>query len=215
MTTESLSLLHRTLEVSPDGILIEHENAIVWINAAYRRLLGYSAPSELAGRDTATIIAPDDQPRLATFTQRRADGDGAPQRYRFRALRRDRSPVMLDASVSSVRAGNDFFITTIVRPLEASPAANALEQLSNRERDIALRTLRGQRPKEIAYELRISEKTVATHRCRIFRKLALRHDLDLYRLGAQCGLLDEAGATGRLSADNCPPGRVSDTSDFG
>lgn len=179
------------LDRSPDGVLIEHENAIAWINTAYLRLLGYER-RELIGRETALIVAPHEHERLQRFSKCRAAGEAAPERYRFTALGSDHAPRVVDASVSSAMVDARLYITTIVRSVEppkAEACAELLEKLTPREHDIAVRTIRGERPKEIAFSLAISEKTVATHRARIFAKLSLRHDLDLYRLAAERGLL--------------------------
>jgi PAS domain S-box-containing protein len=207
-----LSLLSTALDFAPDGILVERGNSIVWINDSYRRLLGYEK-AELVGRETTAIIASEDQARLTGFAQLRSSDHGAPQRYRFHGQCSDETVVWLEAGVSSMRAGDDLFIVTIVRDLQP-PAARAgsdpFGSLSKRERDITLRTIAGQRPKEIAFALGISEKTVATHRCRTFRKLGLRHDLDLFRFAAERGLLPDT--TGQLSADRRPSGRVPDSS---
>ena len=205
------SLLPLVLDLSPDGVLVERGNVIVWINAAYCRILGGDA-ADLIGHETLTIVAAEDQRRLADFAAMR-DLDGtAPLRYRFRARRGDDSLVQLEAGVSSLRVGEELFIVTIVRETEhasESRGIGAFERLSKRERDVALRTLSGERPKAIAFALGISEKTVATHRCRIFRKLGLRHDLDLFRMAAESGFLPDA--SGQLSADRRPAGHDSDS----
>lgn len=54
-----------------------------------------------------------------------------------------------------------------------------------------MHTLQGRRPKEIALMLGLSEKTVATFRSRIFQKLSLRGDADLFRFAAEHDLLGD------------------------
>ena len=73
----------------------------------------------------------------------------------------------------------------------SDPQAGAdAAKLSPREREIMLRLVAGQRPKEIAHELELSIKTVATHRHRLLRKLGLADNRALYRYALRHGLLD-------------------------
>jgi len=77
-----------------------------------------------------------------------------------------------------------------VRPdAEAQPPA-ATANLSPREREVMLRLVAGQRLKEIALELDVSVKTVATHRQRLLRRLDLADNRALYRYALANGLLD-------------------------
>jgi DNA-binding NarL/FixJ family response regulator len=62
--------------------------------------------------------------------------------------------------------------------------------LSSREMQIMLLLVRGSRPKEIACELQISEKTVATHRARLMRKLDVSDNRQLLLYALKAGLTD-------------------------
>jgi two-component system, NarL family, invasion response regulator UvrY len=64
--------------------------------------------------------------------------------------------------------------------------------LSPRELEIAARVARGQRMADIARELSLSAKTVATHKYRLLAKLGIDDALALARLAQQYGLLQEA-----------------------
>jgi DNA-binding NarL/FixJ family response regulator len=64
------------------------------------------------------------------------------------------------------------------------------EQLSGRELEIMLKPIAGRRNKEIALELGISEKTVATHRARMLRKLGLADLRALMLYAVRNGLAD-------------------------
>lgn len=65
-------------------------------------------------------------------------------------------------------------------------------QLSPRERDVMLMLVRGARPKEIALELQINEKTVATHRARLMKKLEVADSRQLLLYALKAGLTDWA-----------------------
>jgi two-component system, NarL family, invasion response regulator UvrY len=62
--------------------------------------------------------------------------------------------------------------------------------LSPRELEIMLELVRGRRPKEIACDLDISEKTVATHRARLMRKLGVSDNRQLLLYALKAGLTD-------------------------
>lgn len=65
-------------------------------------------------------------------------------------------------------------------------------RLSPRELEIMLGLVRGKRPKEIAVDLSISEKTVATHRARVLKKLAVEDNRQLLLYALKAGLTDWA-----------------------
>ena len=78
------------------------------------------------------------------------------------------------------------------QPLDGRAAALPHHKLSGRELDIMLKLARGKRPKEIACELNISEKTVATHRARLLRKLGVADNRQLLLYALRAGLTDWA-----------------------
>ena len=66
------------------------------------------------------------------------------------------------------------------------------QTLSPRELEIMLDLVRGKRPKEIACDLGISEKTVATHRARLMKKLQVEDNRQLLLYALKAGLTDWA-----------------------
>jgi DNA-binding NarL/FixJ family response regulator len=71
------------------------------------------------------------------------------------------------------------------------------QQLSDREMQIACKLAQGRSNKEIAVELKISVKTVDTHRANLLRKLSLRNNSDLTRFAIQSGWVACEVAVGR------------------
>ena len=189
------------LDSMPDGLLIEQGDTVAYLNSAYARMLGYPSVSELIGGTIREIADPEDFDRLRWFGYCRMSGRPAPTRYTFRARGRRGIPVTFDAAVSIVRVAGDTLIVTAVRELEPTPARSETvlpgsETLSPREQEIVDAVLQGKRSKEIALALKISEKTVFTHRSRAYRKLALRSDRELFRLAADRGLLSSEAHPG-------------------
>lgn len=66
------------------------------------------------------------------------------------------------------------------------------EALSSRELEIAIQFARGDHARLIAAELHISEKTVATHKARLYAKLDIDNEVALAHLAQLHGVLDLA-----------------------
>lgn len=75
------------------------------------------------------------------------------------------------------------------RRAPSSPAAQAMDALSVRERTVVELTARGFGGVEIGQQLGISNKTVETYKERIEEKLGLRHRTDYVRFALEIGLL--------------------------
>ena len=188
--------LRLILDEAHDGVLVESRDRVAYINVAYARLLGYPSTTEFHDISIRDIAHPEDLEQLTWFGRCRLQGKPAPTRYTFRAIGRGGDVVSFDASISQTRIDGEFFITTVVRELQ--PHADATPRdltlpgtraLSAREREVMQHLLAGRRSKEIAAILGVSEKTICTHRSRIFQKLALRGDRDLFRRAAELGLM--------------------------
>jgi PAS domain S-box-containing protein len=182
------------LDGAPDGVLIEADEHIAYINPAYAAMLGYPSTTELADATIAEIADPEDFERLRWFGVCRRQGKPAPTRYTFRARARGGAVVTFDASISHTRADGDLLIMTIVRELQPAAGRTMLDlpgtkRLSPRELEVVQHLLAGKRSKEIAALLNVSEKTVDTHRSRVFAKMALRGVGDLFRVAAERGMI--------------------------
>jgi PAS domain S-box-containing protein len=181
------------LDGAPDGVLIEADEHIAYINPAYAAMLGYPSTTELCEATIAEIAHPEDFERLRWFGLCRKQGKPAPIRYTFRARGRGGAEVTFDASISHTRADGDLLIMTVVRELQCveRPSLDlpGMKRLSPREREIVEHVLSGKRSKEIAALLDVSEKTIGTHRSRAFAKMALRGVSDLFRVAAERGVI--------------------------
>jgi PAS domain S-box-containing protein len=187
--------LRAVLDGASDGVLIECDERIAYVNTAYARMLGYPSTSELSSATIREIAHPEDLERLRWFGLCRKEGKPAPTRYTFRACARGGDVVTFDATISQTRVDGELFIMTIVREVEAQAETEhnldipGAKRLSEREHEVIQHVLQGRRSKEIALLLNVSEKTICTHRSRAFHKLALRGERDLFRLAAELGLM--------------------------
>lgn len=102
------------------------------------------------------------------------------------------TPQLLHTIESVVRSDGlwvgEALLNRLLRTLAAVPAAPlvpapeshpALAELSEREREVALKVVRGESNKEIARDLDIAERTVKAHLSAVFEKLGVRDRLQL------------------------------------
>lgn len=191
------SWLKSALDSALDGVVVEADERVVYANIRYAQLLGYRHPEELIGRPIAELIAVEDAARLARFGHGRCRGENVPSIYDFAARHRSGAAIRLRASVSIAAIENHRCITTIVQPFYpgSTPAPRAAldgphERLSQREREVMDLILAGRRIKEIALELKLSEKTIATHRARLLKRLGLPGNRELFQYALRHALVD-------------------------
>lgn len=68
-------------------------------------------------------------------------------------------------------------------------ADEAMLSLSNREREVLIRLARGQEFSEIAAETGLYVSTISTYKGRIFKKLALKNEVDMAHYAIARGLV--------------------------
>lgn len=97
-------------------------------------------------------------------------------------------PFASQAILSSVEAGLARLDAGGERDPIATAAAEKLERLSSREREVMEGLLAGLPNKSIAYDLAISPRTVEIHRARVMDKMGARSLSELIRLALAAGL---------------------------
>ncbi len=112
---DSESWLRAIFDGSRDGILIEDNSKIIYVNNSYSQLLGYDAPGELIGRNISDILPPSEAERLREFGRQRLRGESVPSIYEFEGKRKDNTPIDLESSVSTTVIGGATYIVTAVR----------------------------------------------------------------------------------------------------
>jgi two-component system invasion response regulator UvrY len=100
----------------------------------------------------------------------------------------------LITAIKKALSGGKYVTTSIAEKLAATMAGGAArnphESLSNRELQVLRMIAAGKTIKEIAAELSLSEKTVATYRSRVSEKMGLATNVDLTRYAIQHHLTD-------------------------
>ncbi|MES2180029.1 MAG: response regulator transcription factor [Gemmatimonadota bacterium] len=112
-------------------------------------------------------------------------------------LRKDSSPAELRDGIRAVARGDTFFTAPVASQLSAAirgeasrdARTNKLASLTAREKDVLLGVVAGETNKDIAARLRISPRTVESHRENLMRKLEIRSVAGLTRFAVDEGLL--------------------------
>jgi DNA-binding NarL/FixJ family response regulator len=108
-------------------------------------------------------------------------------------LSKDRASDELVTAARKVLGGGKFVTSTLAERLAAVMGGEGSmglhEALSTRELEVMRLVAMGRTRKQIASELHVSEKTVATYRARIAEKLGLSTGVDLTRYAVQHGLV--------------------------
>ena len=173
--------LRAILEVSRDGILVEEDEVIVYVNTSYCLLFGYEKPQELLGHNISIVLSEEDQKRLLEYGKSRGRGEIAPSLYEFKGQHKDGSLLDLEAAVSSsTMAGRTYIITAIRDIAERKRAEEALRQMLDglekrvEERTAELAKTNRELELEIAERKRI-EQTLRESEWRL--KIALQNNV--------------------------------------
>jgi DNA-binding NarL/FixJ family response regulator len=108
-------------------------------------------------------------------------------------LTKEATATELEHAIATVLRGEEFVPPKIAASIEHS-TPTAVSQLSSREREVFELLICGRSNDEIASALFISEKTVETHRTRIYRKLGVTSLAELVWLGARHDLVADRGS---------------------
>lgn len=99
----------------------------------------------------------------------------------------------LVSAVQHVLAGRRYVSRALAEALVdavVSDDPNPVSRLSHRELEVIRLIAQGRSLREIAHELNLSEKTIATYRARLGEKLGLKTNVDLTRFALQHQLID-------------------------
>ncbi len=135
--------LRAIFDASRDGILVEDDERIIYVNKSYTSLFGYDSPEELIGRHVSVVISTEDVERMLEYGSSRAQGESVASVYEFKGKRKDGTLIDVEASVSSSTVAGRAYITTTVRDIaERKRAEEALRQAHDElERRVAERTV--------------------------------------------------------------------------
>ncbi len=176
------------------------DNPMIACNQAFSDLTGYQE-AEVVGRNCRFLARQDSRPDVAAqVSQAIAERHG----LMFETLnyRKDGSPFrnavmiapMFDATgelayiLGSQVALSEGQAGTASAQERAAAARRLVETISPRQRQILGQIARGQRNKQIAYELGLGETTVKMHRGLLLQRLGVPTTADAVRLAVEAGL---------------------------
>jgi PAS domain S-box-containing protein len=179
-------MLRTLFEGAPIGILIaDLAGVVLRVNRTFARMLGYT-PAELQGRSVADITQEADNPALVKeLLSLNYEEVASDRRYRSKSgailWARERSALQRDA------AGEPRYVLTRVGKM-TEVGSDALERLSQREREVLELVIAGRTSKEIASRLGISAASVDTYRSRLMQKLNIEDLPGLVRFAIRHGI---------------------------
>ena len=174
------------------------DNPLIAVNAAFCALTGYTE-DEVIGRNCRFLRGPDTE-NGQTEKLRSAVHGQHPALAELINYRKDGSPfrnAVMIAPLFDDDGNLELFVGSQIEvlPEEESiglvrqqQAAQIVDRLSPRQREILQQMARGFRTKQIAYRLSLSEKTVQMHRMLMFKKLSTSNAADAVRIAVEAGL---------------------------
>ena len=183
------------------GEAIDGEDAIRWFAKTRPDVvvMDVRMPTMDGIEATRRLTAGDPPARILILTTFDLD------EYVYQALRagasgfllKDRPPQELVAAVRVVAAGDALLAPSVTRRLveefarrpDPPPPPVALDELTDREREVLVCMARGLSNQEIAQELFVAETTVKTHVGRVLQKLGLRDRAQAVVMAYESGLV--------------------------
>jgi hypothetical protein len=174
------------------------DNPIEIANSVFCELTGYPE-AEILGRNCRFLAGPDTE-ETTTEALRAAIRSKKPALVEILNYRRDRTPFrngVLIAPLFDENGDLAWFLGSQV-DLGAtksgslvgrrSSAATKVRTLAPRQRQVLQLMSRGQLNKQIAWELKISEKTVKMHRALLLQRLGVSTSAEAIRIAVEAGL---------------------------
>lgn len=137
---ESEARFRDLVEGSIQGIFVHRDFKLLFANQAMAEMLGYDGPEDLLKFDSVLdFVHPEERARTTGLKDARLAGEEAPERYEFRAVRRDGSTLWLENIARLVNwGGADAVQATVIDITERKQAEEALrrseESLRNAQR---------------------------------------------------------------------------------
>ncbi|HYJ83930.1 MAG TPA: LuxR C-terminal-related transcriptional regulator [Allosphingosinicella sp.] len=191
-----------SIRLSPIATVLSNprlpDNPIVAANAAFCALTGYSE-SEIVGRNCRFLAGPETEP-WRTERIREALRSLRPSITELLNYRKDGSPFRNAVLIAPLFGADGEVAWFLGSQVEADPgpgaplalreqrAAGLAATLSPRQRQVLKEMAAGQRNKQIAWRLGLSEKTVKMHRALLLEKLGVRTTADAIRIAVEAGL---------------------------
>lgn len=198
----NFSAIIDSIAFSPIATVISNaniqNNPIIAVNDAFCALTQYP-PEEVLGRNCKFLSGTETEPWLSDKI-REGVINHRPVMVEILNYKRDGTAFRNAVLVAPIFDNSDvlrYFIGTQVELPETEwerfserkrTARNLVSGLSLRQRQVLQHISKGNRTKQIAFELSLSEKTIEMHRAVLFRKLRAENVADAVRIAIDAGL---------------------------
>ncbi|HSR00097.1 MAG TPA: PAS domain-containing protein [Sphingomicrobium sp.] len=174
------------------------DNPIIDCNDRFLELTGYSR-EEVIGRNCRFLVGPGTDPARRKML-RDAIEEQRPVIVELLNYRKDGRPFLNSVMIAPIYDSQDSLIGFVGSQLEVSTEESAfvrereerarglVARLSPRQKEVLSRLAEGKRIKQIAHELKLSERTVKMHRAAMLRSLDVRTNAEAIRLAVRAGL---------------------------
>jgi diguanylate cyclase (GGDEF)-like protein/PAS domain S-box-containing protein len=96
-------LRYRTaIENSNDGVVLMKDGKYSYVNQRWLDIFGYKTANEVIGKNGHLIVHPRDRKMVSRYLETRTSGNDAPSRYEFLGIKKDGTPIYVEASVSEI-----------------------------------------------------------------------------------------------------------------
>ena len=109
--------LRAILDASRDGVIVEDDGIIVYVNKAEAVLFGYDSPDELLGKNISDLAQPVDRELLTEYGAARLNGEERPTIYEFNGRRKDGSTIEVETAISISTVAGKKYITAMTRDI--------------------------------------------------------------------------------------------------
>ena len=193
--------LIQAIALSPLAMVISNprlpDNPLEVVNDVFCGLTGYGE-GEIIGRNCRFLAGPETN-EAATEQLRAAIRQRRPALVELTNYRRDGSPFRNGVMITPLLGQEEelaWFLGSQVELDPASPglgprrasAAETIAQLPPRQRQVLHGMARGLLNKQIAWSLKISEKTVKMHRALLIERLGVKTSAEAIRIAVEGGL---------------------------
>jgi PAS domain S-box-containing protein len=120
-------------EASQDGIAVEENEKVVFVNKCFLRMYGFDDAREVIGNSITQLQTPEDNERVIEYGRRRMQGEQAPTVYEFKGISKTGEILDLEASISTFTSNGKFYIVSAQRDItERKKAEEAVLEANQR-----------------------------------------------------------------------------------
>ena len=106
-----------TVETMADGVAIVSDLKIRYANAGFRIMFGYDEDDTFVDKRIETLIAPEDRERVIERSKSRSEGKNVPDRYEYKAMRKNGTLFDTEVVVSMIHFRGGFAAVAVHRDI--------------------------------------------------------------------------------------------------